>query len=177
MAMVTKTIDNTDGQQKIFAKMGTKENLLIMSTCACGNKNKTSFYRTSLLDIIRDRIVRLCDGVDAIDGTPLSTADDYDPMSEIVSGNGAPSEGRAIVSTDAKGRTRYYRNRAKNCIVTLDLASRCKEVKPAMHTDATCEIVHYRPRFCVLVDRRGGVGYALLVRPESVERASVGCSQ
>ena len=78
-----------------------------MSTCGCGNKNRTSFDRTSLLDIIRERIARLCDGVDAIDGTPLNTADDYDPMSEIVSGSGAPSDGRAIVGTDAEGRTRY----------------------------------------------------------------------
>ena len=132
MAMVTKTIDDTDGKKKIFAKMRASENWLVMATCGHGNKNKSSFDRTSLIEDLRERICRLCDGVDAIDGKQVDTGGEYDPMSEIGSSTDGPtgSEQLAIVAVDVKGRARYYRNRAKNCIVTVNMASRCPEVDP-----------------------------------------------
>ena len=102
-----------------------------MTTCGGSHHNKTAFGRTSLVDLLRERIRRLSDGDEAIVGAPIApTVEEYDPMTEIGSSSGDTSTGRSIGSTETKGRTRYYRNRAKNCIVTVNLASRCKEVDP-----------------------------------------------
>ena len=111
--------------------MGTTENWLVMSTCGISNKNKTSFSRTSLLDVICDRIGRVCDGIDAIDGAPIpAIADECDPMTEIGSSTVTTSTGRVTGSRDTKGRTRYYQNRAKNCIITVNMPIRCIEIDP-----------------------------------------------
>ena len=109
MAMVTKTVDDTDGKKKIFVKMGSTESWLLATPCGSTKKNGSSFGRTSLLDILRERILRLCDGIDAIAGAPIASAVEYDPMADIGGGDDALHGGGLTISTaDARGRTRYY---------------------------------------------------------------------
>ena len=46
----------------------------------------SSFGRTSLLDVLRDRISKLCDGSDIADASAVAAVplgDDYDPMAEV----------------------------------------------------------------------------------------------
>ena len=94
------------------------------------------FGRTNLLDVLRTHIQRKADGDDDLDDVqpPIATADDdYDPMDEI--GNASATNMCAkttLLAVDKTGRARYYRNRAKNCIVTVNVATRCHEV------DLTC---------------------------------------
>jgi hypothetical protein len=131
MSTITKTIDDVDGIKKTFVKMSTVESWLIMCVCGQSSKNKSSFERTSLLEIIHDRIGRMCDGVDDIAGgaVPVGNPEDYDPMSEL--GVDIASSGpNAAVGLRVRGRQRYYRNMANNCIVTVNLAARCAEVDP-----------------------------------------------
>lgn len=108
MAMITKTVDHTDCKKKIFVKMGSTENWLLASTCGSTRRHSTSFGRTSLLEILRERILQLCDGIDAIAGAPIASAVEYDPMAEIGGGDDALRGAGLTTSTaDARGRTRY----------------------------------------------------------------------
>ena len=79
-------------------------------------------------------IQRKSDGVDEPDDVRhiATKDDDYDPMGEIGSSSviGGGANINAIVGCDTTGRSRYYRNRAKNCIVTVNLPSRCPEIDP-----------------------------------------------
>ena len=131
MSTITKTIDDADGTKKTFVKMSTAESWLIMCVCGQSSKNKSSFERTSLLGIIHDRIGRLCDGVEDIVGeaVPGGNPADYDPMSEL-GVDSASSGATNAVGVRVTGRQRYYRNMANNCIVTVNMASRCAEVDP-----------------------------------------------
>lgn len=106
--------------------------------------NRSAFSRTSLLTILCVHIMRLADGTHALDATPVAGDEDYDPMSEICS---APATaGTTCLPTDVRGRVRYYKNRAKNGIVTVNEASRCREIDP------TC--TQMRPVKLYITDRK-----------------------
>ena len=143
-AVTSKSIEGSDKKQHIFVKMAFSERWLLTATCGSGDKNKSAFSRTSLLTILREHIIRLADGIEAIDTTPVAGDEDYDPMSEIC---GAPATaGTTRLPTDVRGRVRYYKNRAKNCIVTVNVASRCPEIDP------TC--TQMRPVKLFITDRK-----------------------
>ena len=80
LAMKSKTVDNADGQSKTFVKMSSTEAWLVCSTTGACHKNGSSFDRTSLLGDLRDRISRLCDGVDGVDAPPVQAPGESDPM-------------------------------------------------------------------------------------------------
>ena len=79
--------------------------------------------------MLRTHIQRKSDGADDSDDVQhiATRDDDYDPMDDIGSKavTGRAGGEKAILATDNKGRTRYYRNRFENCIVTVNLPSRC----------------------------------------------------
>ena len=113
--------------------MATSENWLVMATCGHNSKNRTSFDRTTLLGDLRDRICRLADGKESIAGSEvIDDTKEYDPMSEIDSGSVVSTGNAELAICKANGgiRARYYRNRAKNCIVTVNMPSRCPEIDP-----------------------------------------------
>ena len=147
-AVKSKTIEGSDKKQHIFVNMATSEAWLMACTVGGGKDQRGSaFARTSLLEHIRVYIRRKADGVDDLgDDTAVAAADDeYDPMDEI---GGAPVRGPATIQlgTDKRGRTRYYGNRATNCIVTVNVASRCPEVDP--------NCTQMRPVKLFIVDRK-----------------------
>ena len=137
-AVTSKTIEGADKRQHIFVKMSAKEHWLIAACCGNDRANRMAFGRTSLLDLLRSFIRRKADGIDDLDDAQAAADDDYDPMSEIGS---TPATNMlattTVLTSDIRGRTRYYRSRAKNCILTVNVASRCPEVDPQLHTDAT----------------------------------------
>ena len=106
-----------------------------MITACCGARHDTrgaAFDRTTLLDLLRTCILRKADGIDDLDdATPAAAADEeYDPMNEIGSASVTTGAGSVVLESDKRGRKRFYKNRAKNCIVTVNVASRCPEVDP-----------------------------------------------
>jgi len=56
--------------------MAANEHWLLAATCGSGDKNRSAFSRTSLLTILREHIMRLTDGSEAIDATPVAEAED-----------------------------------------------------------------------------------------------------
>ena len=92
-------------------------------------------------------MIRKANGIDDIgeDAAVAAVDDNYDPMD--VSGS-APKRGPNTIGldTDRQGRARYSWNRLTNCIVTVNVASRCPEIDP------TC--TQMRPVKLYIIDRR-----------------------
>ena len=127
--VVSKSIEGSDRKQHIFVKMASSEYWLIAATCGgTRDGNRVGFARTSLLCILREHMLRVSDGTDAIENKAILDADDYDPMDEI---NRATEQNSGhTLMADKQGRTRYYVNKAKNCIVTVNVQSRPREIDP-----------------------------------------------
>ena len=142
-AVKSKTVEGSDKKQHIFVKMAVSESWLTSACCGTRDDSRSAaFGRTSLLEQLRTCIGRKADGVDDLDDeNPIEAADDeYDPMNDIGSASATNMSSLAqatLLETDKRGRTRYYRNRAQNCIVTVNVARRCPEVDPQLHTNAT----------------------------------------
>ena len=126
--VVSKSIEGSDRKQHIFVKMAANDTWLRNVTCGAGERTQAGFARTSLLGDLRDHIVRLADGTDAIDATPVADDDGYDPMDEI---NSRPNTNcTSVLQADKRGRARYYKNKARNCIATVNVTSRPPEIDP-----------------------------------------------
>ena len=124
-------------KQMTFAKLKADETWLVFCTKGQSQRFKSSIDRTSLLDTLRERIWRLCDGLDPIDGVSAApataTADaEYDPMTELEAGAGSSGDVQMTAGSKGQRRTGYYLNAANNCIVTLHMASRCPKVDPTI---------------------------------------------
>ena len=130
-AVTSKSVEGSDKKQHIFVKMAAKKRWLLSAVCGSQDKNQKAFRRTSLLNTLRDHVARIADGIDSSHAPPVAAAVEYDPMSEIGSvRNTTPAFGTTLLSADNRGRKRYYTNRAKNCIVTVNVTSRCPEMDP-----------------------------------------------
>ena len=128
--MKSKTVDDVNGQSKKCVRLSSSEAWLVYSTTGACHKNGSSIDRTSLLGALRDRIARLCDGVDVVDVAPVQAPDDYDPMLELAAGTGSSSDVTKAAGKQGMKRWRYSKNAAKHCIATLDMASECPGVDP-----------------------------------------------
>jgi hypothetical protein len=128
--VVSKRIVGHDKQEYTFVKMGSSEQWLLHATCGKGARSIVGFGRTSLVDLLRTHIVRLCDGTDALEARqPVVTEDsEYDPMDEI--NNVQTSNNATVLHADAQGRTRYYGDRARNCITTVNVPCNPPELDP-----------------------------------------------
>ena len=82
---------------------------------------------STLLNVLRTHIRRKADGFDDLDDEKSPADDEYDPMDEI----GCVGDANALVlAAGRNGRARYTRNRAKHCIVTVNLPCRCLRIDP-----------------------------------------------
>ena len=148
-AAKSRTVEGSDKKQQVFVKMSRQEPWLIAACCGTRNDSRgAAFGRTSLLDMLREHLRRKADGVDDLDdATPIQAADDdYDPMNDIGSAPALAGRAATMLETDKRGRRRYYKNRAKNCIITVNVASRCPEVDP--------KCTQMRPLKLFLTDRK-----------------------
>ena len=71
MSAKSKSVEGSDKKQHIFVKMATSEKWLLHTICGNGDKSRYSFSRTSLLNALRDQILRLAYGTAALDATPV----------------------------------------------------------------------------------------------------------
>ena len=89
-----------------------------------------SFGRTSLLEDLRDKVQKHCDGEMSSSPSVPIASEEYDPMMELEQEQG----GSAVSPSKTKGqgitRARYYRNHARESIVTVDMPLRCPEEDP-----------------------------------------------
>ena len=148
-AAKSRTVEGSDKKQQVFVKMSRQEPWLIAACCGTRTDSRgAGFGRTSLLDMLREHLRRKADGVDDLDdATPIQAADDdYDPMNDIGSAPALAGRAATMLETDKRGRRRYYKNRAKNCIITVNVASRCPEVDP--------KCTQMRPLKLFLTDRK-----------------------
>ena len=90
MVAKTKTVPGPDAKQNNNVKIAGNEAWSLAAASGSGDKNRSAFGRTSLLDIMRVHIARLSDGIDALEGAPVVAAADHDPMNEIGSVAAAP---------------------------------------------------------------------------------------
>ena len=130
--MTSRTVEGPDRQNVTFIKLATSETWLIMAVTGSSRYAASSFGRTSLLDVLRDRISKLCDGSDiagtsAVAAVPLG--DDYDPMAELVLTDDTTQQNSKTFTRGVK-RFSYYKNLALKKVVPLDMPVRCPEEDP-----------------------------------------------
>ena len=128
--VVSKRVEGLDRKQYTFVKMSSCEYWLLQATCGKGNRSMVGFSRTSLLSLLRTHIVRLCDGTDALDAiqSVVTEEGEYDPMDEI--NRAQTTNHTTVLPADRQGRTRYYQNRARNCITSVNVPCRPPEIDP-----------------------------------------------
>ena len=90
--------------------MASTESWLLSSVCGPNSGRRgAAFARTSLLDTLRDHIIRKANGIGDIgeDAAIAAVDDEYDPMDEIGS---KPKQGpnTIMIDSDKQGRARYY---------------------------------------------------------------------
>ena len=127
LPMTSRTVEGPDRQNVTFVKMATTELWLISAVTGSARYSASSFGRTSLLDDLRDRISKLCDGDERAEDVPQD--DDYDPMAEVEQADVAAKRSNKVRGEGNK-RTRYYKNLAVGKIVPVDMPVRCPEEDP-----------------------------------------------
>ena len=148
----SKTVLGPDKLHHVFVKMARGEKWVLR--CVCGSpkqiREKTTSRRMTLIDIMRTKIRRLCDGLDNPGNVQHSATndDDYDPMEDLADASviKGKSDSKRVVGVYTKGRARYYAMRRKDCIVTVNLPMQCREIAPL------CQKM--RPAKVFIVDRR-----------------------
>ena len=149
LAVKSRVVEGEGKKQHTFVKMSTREQWLVSAICGPNTAAKGSVGRTQLLELLRDRICRKADGIDDLeDAKEVATmVDDYDPMNEIGSNATTSTLGHStLLNSGVQGRKRYYKNRAKNCIVTVNIASRPPQIDP--------DCKQMRPVKLFIVDRK-----------------------
>ena len=126
----SKTVGDSAGEGNMtFVKMSSGEQWLTCATTGQRRYSGGSFGRTSLLDELRDKVQKYCDGEGPSSSGDAMPSDDYDPMMEVEQ---EQVDGESPIKTKGQGqkRVRYYRNAAKNSVATFPMLVRCPEEDP-----------------------------------------------
>ena len=102
--MTSKTVEGPNKKNVTFIKMAVSEAWLITATTGQTRYHASSFGRTSLLDVIREHIQRLCDG----DGPAASSAVAAAPQERSNKPMGPPNRAarHMVRATSAPATTR-----------------------------------------------------------------------
>ena len=149
LAVKSRVVEGEGKKHHTFVKMSTREQWLVSAICGPNTIAKGTVGRTQLLELLREQICRKADGLDDLEDITEQALpdDDYDPMNEIGSTTTAITLGHStFLKCDKHGRKRYYKNRAKNCIVTVNIASRPPQIDP--------DCKQMRPVKLFIVDRK-----------------------
>jgi hypothetical protein len=136
MPVVSQTVASAEGTNYTFVKISAVEPWL--RTCTTGNRRwgNETYGRTSLLQTLREKIDRICDGADGGCMAVSNAAAEYDPMMEVEKDEGDNVASSSKIRGQGLKRTRYYKNPASKSIVTVDMPVRCPE------EDADCKEMH-----------------------------------
>ena len=87
----------------------------------------------SLLDVLHEKVLKLCDGELLCDGVASSSShqasDEHDPMMEVQQDQ-ADSGCSPKIKSQGQKRMRYFHNLARDSIATFDMLVRCPEEDP-----------------------------------------------
>ena len=125
LPMTTKTVSNDT-----FVKMSRTETWLVFATTGQNKCTQGSFGRTTLLEDLRGKAQKHCDGELASSSSVEISSEDYDPMNEVEQEEGDVDVSPSKTKGQGAKRARYYRNLARNSIVTLDMPVKCPEEDP-----------------------------------------------
>ena len=128
--MNTRVVSSQESSvEETFVKMAFTEPWLIFLTTGQHRYTGSSFGRTTLLNDLRTRVEKFCDG--EAETEEQGAGEDYDPMAEI---DGADSpggpQGTKVAGVKGVKRARYYKNHCKNTVVTASLPARSPEEDP-----------------------------------------------
>jgi hypothetical protein len=128
MPVVSRSVADQNGNNITFVKLSSNEPWLRASTTGDKKwKTSTSMCRTSLLQVLHDKINNICDGTERV-----RTSDDYDPMNEVGQDDDDKTAASDSIRRKGSKRTHYYKNHASKTVVMVDMPVRCPE------EDAAC---------------------------------------
>ena len=85
------------------------------------------FGRTSLLNVLHDKVHTLCDG--EVSSSSPKASDEHDPMMDVQQDQ-ADSGCSPKIKSQGQKRMRYFHNLARDSIATFDMPVRCPEEDP-----------------------------------------------
>ena len=133
LPMTSKTVEGPNRQNVTFIKLATSEAWLIAAVTGSSKSSSSSFGRTSLLQELRDHILKMCDGEEVAPSSVVAAVpqgDDYDPMEEVELTDAPAQRSPSNAYGQGNKRTRYYKNLVVGKIVPLDMPVRCPEEDP-----------------------------------------------
>jgi len=111
---------------KTFVKMSSNEPWLVMATTGQRKSNQSSFGRTSLLQVLREKVGEAADG--ALQSVPDDA--DVDPMDDIDVPSGPSPEKRQRTRGNGDSRRRFGKNHAKSKIFFTEMPTLTPEEDP-----------------------------------------------
>ena len=136
--VISKTVRSKNSSvEETFVKFASSEQWLVQATTGQTRRSQSARGRTTLVNDLRTRVERLCDGYDVPESQESQDSqeveghgDDYDPMVEVDQTEGAPSERVKVEGVRGVRRSRYYKNFCKNTVVTVSMPARGPEQDP-----------------------------------------------
>ena len=129
--------DSRAAHSQTFIKLSMTESWLILATTGQRNFRNTAFGRTSLLDLLRDKVLLAANGeLDGFSSDDSAVAEDedqgYDPMDMVNAPVEEPAGKRAKTKNSCQGkrRTYYYKNFAKSRVVYTNMPEKTPEEDP-----------------------------------------------
>ena len=124
--VISKSVRSKNSSvEETFVKIASSEQWLVQATTGATRRSQSAWGRTTLVNDLRTRVERLCDGYDVPEAPESQDAeeveghgDDYDPMEEVDQTEGATSQKVKVGGVRGVRRTRYYKNHCKNTVVT-----------------------------------------------------------
>lgn len=127
----SRTVSDESGHSNMtFVKMACSETWLLLATTGHKRHNAGSFGRTSLLEDLRDKVQKYCDGeVSSSSAVPVAI-EEYDPMMEVEQDREDSELSPCKIKSQGYKRMRYYKNSARQSVATIDMPARCPEEDP-----------------------------------------------
>ena len=124
----SKTVADPAGNKNTaFVKMSWSEPWLLFATTGQRRYYAGSFGRASLLEDLRQKVQTRCGGEgSSADGAQMLD-EDYDPMMDVEQDGGASQGSPGKIKRQGQKRMRYFRNVARDSVVTFDMPARCPE--------------------------------------------------
>jgi len=124
----SKIVSDPSGNNKMtFVKMACSEQWLVFATTGQKRYSAGSFGRTSLLEELRDNVLKYCDGEVSSSSGVAMESEDCDPMMEVEHDQEDVELSPSKIKARGEKRMRYFRNLAKDSIATFDMPVRCPE--------------------------------------------------
>ena len=128
LPVLSKTVSDAACKKNMTCvKVSCSEQWLLFATTGQRRYSAGSFGRTSLLEDLREKVQKYCDGEGSSSSGVQIPSEDYDPMMEVEQDEEGNEASPANIKSQGQKRMRYFRNPARDSIVTFDVPARCPE--------------------------------------------------